>query len=526
MAVPVAERPRLANGHLFYSPRGLYPFQAEAVAHCYLRGGMLGIIDWGLGKTIISMATAAQLMEDGLVDLIMHIGRKNKLGKTEFPQDWADFTSLTTHVYHGSGRQKRLAKAGVPDVFLTTYETGRNELMTRVKKPGTRGKGAKVAGPLFEALGLREKRIIWIFDEIPKLASRTSELHQAYAFALSELRKVHRQWVIGMTATPFRTDYVQPYNLARLSNPDRMPTVAVFEEQFTRGKDDNGRYIYTAEARERFATLFNDVIYRKRFSDPDVRDQYPKLIEKQLTVELDPAHNALYQAVGDLYGDQSELDQVQLDKVYMAQRLTAGHPAAHLHSSAELSRAIVATLGEAALRAIPSSKTRALIEELESLVTGQGAQALVFTFYAETVLPEVARDLRAAGLTVATYTGGQTNRENEAAKADFKEGRARVLLSSDAGSEGLNLPEAHYIIEYESARTYDTRTQRFGRATRITSENPFVYGLTMVADKTLEVGTLQTVLRRNAHQDTLLGDTGAAGHTDASMRRRLLRDSQ
>jgi superfamily II DNA or RNA helicase len=524
MSEGITDRWVMPNGHLFYSPLGLFGFQAEAVATAFYTPGLVGVLDTGLGKTVVSMALAAELFEADAVDLVMHIARRNKIARTEFPADWAQFTSLRVAVYHGTGREKRLARDGVPDVLLTTYETGRADLMRRVRKPGQRGKGSRTDGPLVEALGLRSKRVLWLFDEVARLGNRGSELYQSYEYLLTQLRRgPHAQRVLGLSATPMSVDYEQPFNIGRVVAPTRMPTVAVFEERCTRGRDDYGRYLYKAGAREWFATAFQPLIYRKRYTDPDVASVMPKLVERLLVVTLEPEHASLYKGVSELYGSEvSELTLEQEQKLNMALRLTAAHPAAHLHSDSQLSKTIVAAMGEAGLRAIMSSKSQRLVEELTTLVTGQGAQVLVFTFYARTVLPELARDLREAGFSVATYTGDQSVAENAQALAAFGSGVAQVLLSSDAGSEGLNLPQAHYIIEYESARTFAGRTQRFGRGTRITSGAGFVHGVTMVAEKTIEVGTVRAVVDRNKWQDRLHGDVGAIGHVHAGARRALL----
>lgn len=510
----------------FRSPLGLFPFQADAVVQAYFEVKPVVTLDTGLGKTIVSMALAAQLFDAGEIDLAIHVGRRGKIGdKDEFPADWANFTDLRTLTYHGVNRVKKLAQSDAPQVILTTYETGRAELMRRVKT-GRSGKGGRADGPLMEVLHLRDKRVLWLFDEIIKLGNRGSETYQAYDYVISQLRRgPHRQRVVGFSATPMRVDYEQPFNIGRIVAPDRMPTVTWFEENLTYGRDDRSRLIYRKGAEEWFASVFEPMVYRKRITDPDVQGQMPTLLERAMHVDLLPEHAALYKAVGSLYdGREDDPPTTQEeDMLKLALKLTAGHPASHLHSGSKLSRTIVETMGEAALRATPSSKTLRLIDELNTIVRGQGSQALVFTFFAETVLPEVAADLRAAGFTLATYTGGQSVRENEDAKRAFKAGDVEILLSSDAGSEGLNLPEAHYIIEYESALTYDTRKQRFGRATRIVGGGATVFGVTMVARRTVEEGMLNSVLRRNALQDRLLGDTGADGHMGADERRAILK---
>lgn len=515
----------MPNGRLFHSPLGLYEFQAEAVAHAYLRKNLIGVIDRGLGKTIIMMALAAQLFEDDQIDIVINIAQGNKLDKDEFPKDWAEFTSLRVHRYLGTGRTKRLDKelaTGPLDVIMTTYETGKLDLMSRVKQGSGRGKGGRRDGPLMDQLDLRNKRVLWIFDEVIKLAGRSAELYQAYDYVINQLRRgPHEQRVLGLSANPFSTDWIQSENIALIVDPGKVPNITRFKDEFTYGTDDQGNFRYKKECREIFVPMFQQLMYRKRNTDPDVIDQMPVLVESRIDVHLDPAHQHLYDAVQAIYGPWDKLDDNHKGQVTTALHLTAGHPRALLNSDSIIGKAVASTLGPEVLAGIPSSKTLRLLKELQSL---QGKQVLVFTWWAETVLPELVVDLRAAGYRVGVYLGQDPT--SLAAKQSFKAGELDILVSGDGGARGLNLPEARYIIEYESAKTFDTRMQRFGRGTRITSDAEHVYGITLVALSTVEVGTMARVLQRNADQDHLLGDTDVEGYTNAAQRRRILQESR
>ena len=95
-----------------------------------------------------------------------------------------------------------------------------------------------------------------------------------------------------------------------------------------------------------------------------------------------------------------------------------------------------------------------------------------------------------------------------------------VFLTSDAGKDGINLPEATYLVEYESALTYETRTQRLGRIDRITSTAPSITCTTFVLQGTVEEGIVDSMLKRNEMADHFLDDSGADGHVGAQQRRR------
>lgn len=529
----------LPNGEFFYSPLGLFGFQADGVARAYLEtepgsaGGIVAAWDTGLGKTVLGIGTAAYLFDDEKIDLVMVVCERNKI--RDWHEEFERFSVLAAHKYYGSGRQKRLEKAlnkGDVHVLITSYETGRNELMTRVSD-GTRGKGKKTDGPLVQSMALHDKRILWIFDEGIRLRGRTSELHSAYDYILRQLRKPsgHLQRVLALTATPLERDFEDAYNMGRVVVPTLMPTVAEFEAQYTTGTDDYGRYRFRKDRRSDFGRIFQQAVIRKRKTDEDVVEQFPRLVEKSLKVDLSAHHRELYALVRSLLDppegkpDNRSPEQYAADEraLYLALRLTAGHPAAHLRAHNRISTIVAAEMGDT-LRAIPSSKSEELVARLKPLVKGQGAQVVVFSFFAETVLPEVAIDLRHAGFTVSTYRGGQSYEENLAAEDEFKRGDTEILLASDAGSKGLNLPNAQYVFEYESALTHALRVQRINRISRINSTKKLVTSFTMVAQDTVEEGLVNLMLKRNEDQDVLLGDEEDGTTFISAAQRRVLLD--
>ena len=71
------------------------------------------------------------------------------------------------------------------------------------------------------------------------------------------------------------------------------------------------------------------------------------------------------------------------------------------------------------------------------------------------------------------------------------------------------MPEATYVIEYESALTYANRTQRLDRIHRIDSEAPSVTCMTLMLDGTVEEPIALKMIDRNEQTDILLGDADA-----------------
>lgn len=131
----------------------------------------------------------------------------------------------------------------------------------------------------------------------------------------------------------------------------------------------------------------------------------------------------------------------------------------------------VETLLDAAVRceqAGPDAKAEALIEwiyELQVEENEPDLKVLIFTEFVPTqqMLKEF---LEARGISVVTLNGSMDMEERRAAQDAFRKSH-RVLVSTDAGGEGLNLQFAHVIINYDIPWNPMRLEQRIGRVDRI-----------------------------------------------------------
>jgi SNF2 family DNA or RNA helicase len=100
-----------------------------------------------------------------------------------------------------------------------------------------------------------------------------------------------------------------------------------------------------------------------------------------------------------------------------------------------------------------------------------------------------------------------------------------VLLASDAGARGINVPEATYVVEYDVA-THAVRLQRMNRSHRIDSTAETVHCMSFVLDGTVEEDIVGRMLERNHTADTLLGDTDAGEDFISAADRREIFESR
>lgn len=116
----------------------------------------------------------------------------------------------------------------------------------------------------------------------------------------------------------------------------------------------------------------------------------------------------------------------------------------------------------------PDAKAEALLDWLYRLQAEEGdpeVKALVFTEFVPTQ-EMLARFLHERGFSVVCLNGSMDLEERKRVQETFAN-KARVLISTDAGGEGLNLQFCHVVINYDIPWNPMRLEQRIGRVDRI-----------------------------------------------------------
>ena len=90
-------------------------------------------------------------------------------------------------------------------------------------------------------------------------------------------------------------------------------------------------------------------------------------------------------------------------------------------------------------------------------------------------MSEIVDRLNKKGYGAVAYTGEMNALKKEDAKVKFQ-GRPhiRVLVSSDAGGYGVDLPQANLLVNYDQPWSSGLAVQRNGRINRTSSEWPSI----------------------------------------------------
>ncbi|MGB4778003.1 DEAD/DEAH box helicase [Microbacterium sp.] len=447
-----ASRPEKAGA--IAPPRGLHaqlrPYQQEGFERLALwwRHGLGGILadDMGLGKTVQVLTLIAYAVESRAE------GERRPflvLAPTSVLATWQEEAARFT-----------------PGLRVKVVETTSKR---RSAIPGDRD-DADIVVTSYTLLRLDEERftaVEWagiVLDEAQFVKNPRTRLHQAVLQLRADI-------VLAVTGTPLENSLTDLWALLSLTCSGLFPSSRKFREEYVKpieqGKvpenEEGGPYRERRLARLR-SHIRPFVLRRTKES---VAPELPERQEQVLTVELSPAHRAVYDRV--LQRERAKvlglLEDLDRNRFIVFRSLTLLRLLALAPALVDVGGAH-AGAGTAGIR---SAKLDALREKLGELVA-EGHRALVFSQFTS-YLDLVRADFEAHGIRYA-YLDGSTRRRGEVVEA-FRESDAPVfLISLKAGGFGLTLTEADYVFLLDPWWNPAAEAQAVDRTHRIGQTRP------------------------------------------------------
>jgi superfamily II DNA or RNA helicase len=144
---------------------------------------------------------------------------------------------------------------------------------------------------------------------------------------------------------------------------------------------------------------------------------------------------------------------------------------------------------------LPVSKWRPLMEDClaaNGITPGNNDQAVIFTEYADTA-DWIVRRLRSEGFTAKRYSGRDNPATRDEVRAEFMARKFQVIVSTDAGNEGIDLQSAHVLVNYDIPWSLVRLEQRMGRIHRV-GQTRDVELFNLIAQGTREGDVMQVLL--------------------------------
>lgn len=284
-------------------------------------------------------------------------------------------------------------------------------------------------------------------QEFSNMRSKTSKVIRQF--------KPEYRWVL--TGTAISNKLEELYGLFLWIDPYFLPPWDVFEKRhIVRNKNTKQIVAYkNLEGLHKYLKAKRMV----RKSLEEIQDQLPRMFVHERDIpksqEVIEAERNLYEALVSMASSGLEFDPAASKALHAARQATSGSKA-KLAYCAELCHSII----------MESSNNR----------------VVVFCFYKQPL-----RDLQLQQLVSSTFfTGDQSGDQKQAAIDEFESGEAKVLLCSNAGSTGLDLPFANYVIHLDVPYSHGIMDQRKTRVQRTSSSFSTVINYFLLVEDSIE----------------------------------------
>lgn len=364
----------------FLKDNELFRFQNAGAMLAYLVGNVLIQWDTGCGKTVCATLVLQRWFDEGLIDVGLVFCTKPML------VDWSRFlsrwTSLQVVPVSGTRQHRHRAYGSGADIYVLNYEKA------RLPKGGRKGDWSKT--DLEALLGLVEgRRAALVLDEAHVVGNTSTQAHkglQRLIEASSEAK------VVALTATSYTSSPLTVYGVMRLIDASLVEkTKAGFVKEYAKGFTLWGEPVFD---RNRLALLGERLKTKAHITskaEPEIAEQFPAMTEREVFLELSDEDRKVYEYIRSLAWDSwGSSDYTTKLSLFGLLRLVCDTSEALARSSS----AIAAEARERYRCRAEDSAKFAAVTDLIREVIGSGDKVVVFSYWANAVIPILARVLQ------------------------------------------------------------------------------------------------------------------------------------
>lgn len=483
----------------------LKPFQLQGFNYC--RDIKSDIITWstGTGKSVYAVAKAKYLIERGLVDRVVVVSKGHN--KINWQRQFDKIGDLPAEVAEapGNNAEKRRARRteiyNSAPIFVINYE----KLRYRPEKKGERGVAGD--GQELEA-ALKGQRVYFIWDEMPTRLKNTSTV--AWKGAKKILGVVEEAWQSMLTATPLENSPEDIYSCVKLLNPDVFGNVTQFRQRYAKSFNPFQKWQVELwdinKLQEMGMRLAHMTHQANKYRDPSIAAQFPTETWEDIIIDLSDEDRSLYTQVEKQLAEEFQLDPTEniLPKLMILQMI-CNNPTLLNNSDSEIARRIVE-------KREVTDRNSMKLQVLQDLLDQVEGKVVLFSMYNDFGSRPLSEYVQQWGHSYVLYDGNAKQMQ-DAQDRFTNDPQIKVFISSDKGSDSINLEAATTVINYDLPWLYSRLLQRVNRINRITSTATNVWYFNLICAGTMEERKQEILLRKKLMQEAV--DDPAAAVMDA-----------
>lgn len=460
----------------------LKPYQVEAVSRMVDQKRMLVAYEMGLGKTPMTIAAIEELRSQGNMTRTVLVLCLASL-KYQWQKEIEKFSDSSAIVIDGTPKQRAQQYEDVVEAryVIMNYEQVVNDWDV-IKKFEL---DAIICDEATAIKGFRAKRAKKVKELAKKIPVR---------FAL--------------TGTPIENGKPEEiFSIMQFVDPAVLGRFDLFDKTFIVRNHFGGVQRYRNLPLLHKVMLANSV--RKSQKDEDVKPYLPDAVYREpLLVKFDSKSQKVYDYVsqdlsrllveareafgssfniaahyGQSYDPSDPANEMRgeiMSRIGALRMLCSGfqnlvYSYTNFDQHTGKGSAYVHSLGDMITSLSKTPKRDALMQYLKDhLDIDTAHKAVVFSSYLVSVA-DIHTSLEDAGYESVMYTGEMNAKQKEEAKVRFQTNpNCRVLISSDAGGYGVDLPQANLLVNYDQPWSSGLAVQRNGRINRTSSQWPTI----------------------------------------------------
>ncbi len=345
--------------------------------------------------------------------------------------------------------------------------------------------------PEHKIYSLKKNWDLVIVDEAHKLKNPETQNYKL-------VDSLSKKNILFLTATPLENSLLELYNITNLIRPGLFGTMKRFKDNFIE-KDER-----TLKNVNELKKYLETVMIRNKRSDTIIN--LPDRKTENIFIDQTDKEQELYADVTQ-YVINGYWNNYESFKLINLQRAVTSSSYAikkslwnYIDKSNDINeRRTLLSLYSKASSILENSKGKILNDALEKI----NSKVLIFTAFLST--QDYLYDLLSQqGLKVIKFHGALNNIEKKQALESFEK-YGDVLISTDAGNEGLNLQFCNIIVNYDLPWNPMVLEQRIGRIHRI-GQTREVLIINMVLNKSIEEYIFEILTKKIKMFETVVGD--------------------